>query len=447
MTDPFSTTIVVIALLVANGFFVAAEFALVKARGFRIEALADDGRPGARLARVIQLDLEPYLAACQLGITMASLGLGWVGEPAVAAVLEPLFRKMEMPEHILHTVAFLIGFVIFSSLHIVVGEQVPKTFAIRKPEPVSAWCAYPLHGFYILVYPLNWVLSRSTALILGLFKVEEATHAEVLTDRELRGLIETSREYGALEDDKATMLDNLFAFDERTVARVMIPRGDVVMLDVQAPSEQNIAALKSSAHSRFPLVDGDPARPIGVILAKEIFAALLDAQDAPWTRLRAYCRDGLFVPESLKLGPLFDTMRSQRAHMSLVVDEYGDFVGVVTLEDLVEEIVGDIHDETDPESKHPIVAVPDGWRVHGIASLTDVERATELAVPDDLDANTVSGLFMQRLGRMPEIGDAIDEGGFRLEVKAMKDHHVETALVTRLPPPVESDSQDALTDR
>lgn len=443
MTDPLWTSFVVLVLLATNGFFVAAEFALVKARGFRIEALADEGRSGAGLARRIQLEIEPYLAACQLGITMASLGLGWVGEPAVAAVLEPVFRRAELPEQMLHTVSFLIGFVIFSSLHIVIGEQVPKTFAIRKPEPVAAWCAYPLHGFYLLVYPLNWILSRTTALVLGVFKVEEATHAEVLTDQELRGLIETSREHGALEDDKATMLANLFAFDERTVARVMIPRGDVVMLDVQAPQADNIARLRSSVHSRFPLIDGDPARPTGVILAKEIYAALLDTDESPWKHLGRFRREGLYVPETLKLGVLFETMRARRAHMALVVDEYGDLVGVVTLEDLLEEIVGDIHDETDPEDKHPIVADADGWRVHGLASLTDVERATELTVPDDLDANSVSGLFMQRLGRMPETGDKIEEDGFRLEVESMKDHHVEVARLSRLPPKTGAEADDA----
>ena len=366
---------------------------------------------------------------------MASLGLGWVGEPAVAAVLEPLFKTMGMSEQLLHTTAFLVGFVIFSSLHIVIGEQVPKTFAIRKPEPVSLWVAYPLHGFYLLAFPLNWALNRASAAILGLFNVEEATHADVLSDAELRGLISNSQEHGEIADQKAQMLSNLFAFDERTVQRVMIPRVDAVVLDLALPSKANMRTVRESGHSRFPVLDSSEEAEspvIGVVLAKDLYAAVLDGAE-PWDRLREFCRDPLIVPETLRIGSLFETMRAKRAHMALVVDEYGDIVGVATLEDLLEEIVGDISDETDePESKYPIRAAGDGWQAHGLASLADVSRVTGLTVPDTLDANTLSGLFIQRLGRMPTAGDVVQEGVFTLEVTCMKDNHVEdVALVLK----------------
>ena len=210
MASLLAMTIVVVLLLAANAFFVAAEFALVKARGFRIDALVSEGRSGATMARKIQQDLEAYLAACQLGITMASLGLGWVGEPAVASILHPVFEFLQTPESMIHTTSFLVGFVIFSSLHIVVGEQVPKTFAIRQSEPVSLWVAYPLRAFYLLVYPLNWALNRASGGILALFNVEEATHADVFTDEELRGLILVSKEHGVIKGKKAEMLTNLF---------------------------------------------------------------------------------------------------------------------------------------------------------------------------------------------------------------------------------------------
>ena len=226
--------VAIVILLAANGFFVAAEFALVKARGFRIESLANEGRSSAKLTLRMQHNLEAYLAACQLGITMASLGLGWVGEPAVAALLEPLFLSMGVPETILHTSAFIVGFLIFSSLHIVVGEQVPKTLAIRKAEPVSLWVAYPLHFTYLVVFPLNWLLNTSTRKILSLFKVAEATHAEVYSNEELKGMVATSQEHGELGSDKAEMLRNLFEFDQRHVGRVMIPRTSLKLLDISA---------------------------------------------------------------------------------------------------------------------------------------------------------------------------------------------------------------------
>lgn len=436
MDSTFATVTTIVLLLLANGFFVAAEFALVKARGFRIDALAADGRLGAKLTQRIQRKLEAYLAACQLGITMASLGLGWVGEPAVEALLRPLFHTMELSPQVVHTTSFLIGFVLFSSLHIVIGEQVPKTFAIRKAEPVSLCVAYPLHAFYVLVFPLNWVLNRASGSILALFKVEEATHADVLTDEELRGLISVSREYGEIRGKKAEMLSNLFAFDERTVGRVMIPSGDVHVLDLQATPEENAEVLRTSGHSRFPLVSGDRAHPVGVVLAKEIYSAVLDGAPSPLERLNDFRRPPLVVPETLGIARLFETMRQKRAHMALVVDEYGEFIGVVTLEDLLEEIVGDINDETDDEpAKYAIRALDESsWQAHGLASLSDVQRATGLVVPPDLGANTLSGLFMQRLKRMPAVGDQITEQEFRLHVEAMKENRVEQVRLEQLSP-------------
>ena len=436
MDTAFGTVVAIVLLLLANGFFVAAEFALVKARSFRIDALAADGRFGAKLTQKVQRKLEAYLAACQLGITMASLGLGWVGEPAVEALLRPLFDSMELTEKVVHTTSFLVGFILFSSLHIVVGEQVPKTFAIRKAEPVSLWVAYPLHAFYLLVYPLNWALNRASGGILALFNVEEATHADVFSDEELRGLISVSTEHGELRGKKAEMLSNLFAFDERTVGRVMIPSGDVYVLDLQATPQENSEVLRVSGHSRFPLVDGDPSHPVGVVLAKEIYASVLEGAPSPLERLKEFSRAPLIVPEALRIARLFETMRSKRAHMALVVDEYGEFVGVVTLEDLLEEIVGDIADETDEDtSKYAIDALDENnWRAHGLASLADVQRATGLVVPPDLGANTLSGLFMQRLGRMPAVGDQITEKDYRLSVEAMEANRVDQVRLEKLSP-------------
>ncbi len=231
MPSQLETLLLVLFLLAANAFFVAAEFALVKAKPARLDALAGEGSARARLNGRIRDDLEAYLAACQLGSTMASLGLGWVGEPAVAALLEPLFRSAGFSDEVLHTTSFAVGFVVFSSLHIVVGEQVPKTFAIRQPEPVALWIAYPLHMFYRLAYPLNWALDMAANRILRLVHVEQATHADVLSDAEIRTVIQTSEEHGELDTDRAEMPQNVFEFGMRTVAEVMLPRGQVDLLE------------------------------------------------------------------------------------------------------------------------------------------------------------------------------------------------------------------------
>ena len=421
----------VVLLLVANGFFVAAEFALVKARAFRIAGLANEGSAAARLTVRIQSDLEAYLAACQLGITMASLGLGWVGEPAVAALLEPLFHSLGMPDALLHTSAFIVGFLIFSSLHIVIGEQVPKTFAIRRPEPVALWVAYPLRFAYLAVWPLNWLLNRASRGILGLFGVAEASHGEVLSGDELQGLVATSKAHGEIGHDKAEMLHNMFEFDRRQVGRVMIPSNQMHMLDLTHTPEENLAVMRETEHSRFPVVDD--GRIVGILLARDIFNAMLAGKEEPWRELSRFCREPLVVPETQRVAELFELMRVKRAHMALIIDEYGELAGAITLEDLLEEIVGEIHDETDEREEDEAIesVAVDRWEADGLVSLGDVERAVGLDVDSDLEANTLSGLFMERLARMPVVGDVIDTEQIRFRVLSIEGHRVGRVSIER----------------
>jgi CBS domain containing-hemolysin-like protein len=433
--DTTSSFVAVVLLLAANGFFVAAEFALVKARSFRIEAAAAAGSSAAQLTVRIQGNLEAYLAACQLGITMASLGLGWVGEPAVAALLEPLFHSMGVPDAVLHTVAFITGFLIFSSLHIVIGEQVPKTFAIRQAEPVSIWVAYPLHVSYLLVWPLNYLLNKASGSILSLFGVQEATHGEVLTGEEIKGLVATSKEHGEIHHQQADMLRNLFEFDQRQVGRVMIPRTSLHVLDVNGQPSENLEIIRETEHSRFPVVDSaHDDKIVGILLAKDLHRALLSGHAEPWRDIASLCREPMVVPETKQVSHLFEQMRSERAHMAFVIDEYGAFVGIITLEDLLEEIVGEIHDETDEDDGQPdlIVKGENEWEAAGLISLSDLGKSIGLLVPADLDANTLSGLIMNRLARIPAVGDELTESGFHLVVMTLEERRVGRARIMRL---------------
>jgi len=318
MENTYINLTAVVLLLIANGFFVAAEFALVSARGFRLEMMAANGSAAARHTVEIQNNLESYLASCQLGITMASLGLGWVGEPAVAAILKPLLIPVGMSEAALHTTSFIIGFIVFSSLHIVVGEQVPKTFAIRKPEPMLLAVVYPMKAFYWLSFPLTWVLNRTSRAILRYFKVEEATHAEVLTDQEIGNAVDVSMKHGEMEQEKAEMIHNLLRFDERAVERIMIPRVECNVLRLDSPPEENVRIMRGTKHSRFPLVDGGMENLVGIILMKDLVDTILGGEDEPWTDIKKYCREPMVVPETLKVSSLFETMRTKRAHMACV---------------------------------------------------------------------------------------------------------------------------------
>jgi len=421
------SVISIIILLAINGFFVAAEFALVKAKIFRIDALAKQGSKSAQLTLRIQDNLESYLAACQLGITMASLGLGWVGEPVVAALLEPVFHAFGFPEQAIHAISFILGFLIFSSLHIVVGEQVPKTFAIRQSEPVSLWCAYPLHWFYLFAFPLNWLLNKASKSILALFNVEEATHADVLSDDEIRGIINTSEKHGDLNTDKAVMLHNMFEFDTHTVEQIMVSRSEVEVLDLQTDWKVNLERIRSSQHSRFPVFDGNLDNPIGILLIKDLYNALIgiDNPPDPIVALRQNVREPLLVPETQPISNLFEAMRRKRTHMALAIDEYGSFSGVVTMEDMLEEIVGEIADELDVDEPDARVKWnEDHWETDGLLSMTDLERVVEVKFPDEVDVNTITGLFMSQLNRMPTSGDEVEESGLRFLALEVQNNRV-----------------------
>ncbi|NND00465.1 MAG: HlyC/CorC family transporter [Gammaproteobacteria bacterium] len=418
MNNTYSVAAIII-LLAVNAFFVAAEFALVKAKVFRIAAAANQGSAAAILTQRIQENLESYLAACQLGITMASLGLGWVGEPVVAALLEPLFIAAGMPTSLLHPVSFISGFLLFSALHIVIGEQVPKTFAIRKAEPVSIWCAYPLHLFYLLAYPLNWMLNRASGAILAMFNVEEATHADVLSNDEIRGVIETSEKHGDLNTDKATMLNNMFDFDTLTVQQIMVPRNNVDSLNLQIAWEKNEVLIQSTKHSRFPVFDGDTDNPVGTVLVKDLYCDLIapKAPKDPEQALKTNLREPLLVPEGQPIAKLFETMRSTRKHMALVVDEYGGFAGIVTLEDVLEEIVGEIADELDIDEPEQAVSWEgDHWECDGLATIPDIDRELGAGLAETTRTNTVNGLLMEELGQMPRRGDEVVVNGYQFKV-------------------------------
>lgn len=439
----------ILLLLAINAFFVAAEFALVKAKSFRINLLADQGSKTALLTQRIQNKLESYLAACQLGITMASLGLGWVGEPVVAALLEPVFHTIGVPPQLLHPISFILGFLIFSSLHIVVGEQVPKTFAIRQAEPVSMWTAYPLHWFYLLAFPLNWLLNKASGSILSMFNVEEATHADVLSDDEIRGIIDTSEKHGDLTTDKAVMLQNMFEFDTHTVEQIMLPQNEVDGLDLQLPWEKNLNKIRNTKHSRFPVFDGDPDAPVGILLVKDLYIELIDNNNQldPMQIIKDNLRTALLVPETQPISLLLESMRGNRSHMALVMDEYGSFSGVVTMEDMLEEIVGEIADEQDiDEPDAPARWVIDHWETDGLVTMMDLERVVNIDFPDKVDANTITGLFMSHLSRMPRPGDEIEESDLRflaLDVQNNRVGKVQIYPLTDLVSPIKQIDDDS----
>ncbi len=403
-------------LLAANAFYVAAEFALVKSRGFRVKAMADNNRFGAHLLQRMMGDVEPYLACCQLGITMASLGLGWVGEPTVAALLKPLLDPLGMSESALHFTSFLTGFLVFSSLHIVIGEQVPKTLAIRQPEPVSQWIAYPLFASYVLFYPLNWLLNAASRGILRMIGVKEASPHEILTGVEIEGLVGQSAEHGGIESGEAEYLQNVFRFGELAVSDVMVHRTAMTMLNADLPSEELVREVLSTEYTRIPLWREKPENIVGVLHAKDLLRAIRAAEgDTSKIDVASIASPPWFVPEMRPLSDQLKAFRRRKTHFALVVDEYGEVEGMVTLEDILEEIVGDISDEHDDVVAGVRAQADGSVVVDGSVPIRDLNRVMDWHLPDD-EAVTVAGLVIHEARSIPERGQSFTFYDFRFRV-------------------------------
>jgi CBS domain containing-hemolysin-like protein len=416
MSETVINILLAVFLLAANAFYVAAEFALVKSRGYRINTLAKRKYFGARLAQQMLGHIEAYLACCQLGITMASLGLGWVGEPTVSGLLRPMLAPLELPESALHFVSFITGFLVFSSLHIVLGEQVPKTLAIRQPEPVSLWIAYPLHISYVVFFPLNWLLNAASRAVLRLIRVKETSHNEILSGPEIEGIVETSAEHGSIQEGQAEFIQNVFRFGELEVSDVMVHRTKMVMICADDKPEDIVNAVIASPVTRLPLWREKPENIVGILHVKDLLRALHAVDgDAGKIDVGALATPPWFVPDTRPLSEQLKAFRRRKTPFALVVDEYGEVEGLVTLEDILEEIVGDITDEHD-------VAMPgvrpqsDGSvNVDGAVPIRDLNRVMEWNLPDQ-EATTVAGLVIHEARSIPEPGQSFTFHGFRFRV-------------------------------
>jgi CBS domain containing-hemolysin-like protein len=432
MTSTTFNLLIAIFLLAANAFYVAAEFALVKSRGFRINAMAEQNRFGARLLQRMIHNVEAYLACCQLGITMASLGLGWVGEPTVSALLHPVLVPLGMPEQALHFTSFLVGFLVFSSLHIVVGEQVPKTLAIREPVPVSQWIAYPLHASFLVLYPLNWLLNSASRSILRMIGVKESSHHEILTDVEIEGLVEESAEHGTMELGQAEYIQNVFRFGELEVSDVMVHRTEMVTINADDPPEAIVDAVLKAEFTRIPLWRGTPENIVGILHAKDLLRALKNAEGDPSTiDVMAIALPPWFVPDIRPLSEQLKAFRRRKTHFALVVDEYGEVEGLVTLEDILEEIVGDIADEHDIPVPGVRPQTDGSVNVDGAVPIRDLNRAMDWNLPDD-EATTVAGLVIHEARSIPDVGQSFTFHGFRFNVMRKERNRITALRITPL---------------
>lgn len=421
--------LIVLALVLANGFFVAAEFALAKVRSTQIEPHVQAGERRARLAAHMLRHLDAYLSATQLGITLASIALGWVGEPAFAWLIEPLVGRLPgVSPALLHSISLTTAFAAVSVLHIVFGELVPKSIAIRLPRGTTLWTAAPLYVFYWAMFPAIWLLNRTANGILRLVGLQPAGEHEIAHSEEEVRLLLASRHGAELSEEKRGLLANVFELFDRVARQVMVPRADVVFLSTTRGLAENLATARSSGHTRFPLCDGDLDRILGVVHIKDLFRAERLPDD-----LRRIARPVKFVPESTPLDKLLTRMRSERLHLAAVIDEYGGVSGIVTLENVIEEIVGPIQDEFDAEKPELVDRGNGVWQVSGSMLVMDLEDELGLEL-SDRDEDTVAGLVLSELGRRPRVGDRVAVADLAFEVLEVQGNRIRTVRLVREEP-------------
>lgn len=421
-----------LACVAANAFFVAAEFALAKVRPSALEALAKQGDKDALRAYEITKKLDAYLSATQLGITLASLGLGWLGEPALARLIESALALLGVVEQTghppawVHGIAATIAFAVISIAHIVIGELVPKSLAIQRPEQVSRWSSRPLQVFYYLSFPALWVLNGASNMVLRMLKLPTMEHAEgKLSLEELKLLIQASFSNRGLEGTKRDLLERVLRATDRPVRAVMIPRVDMKVISLEADFDTCMGQVRRFGYSRYPVAeDGDPDKIVGYLYVKD----LLMAARRPRGTIGDLKRDILFVPESRSVGELLNEFQATKIPIALIVDEYGGTSGLVTLEDVVEELVGDIQDELHVDGPRIRLTEEGGAVVDGSFPMGDL-ALDGLDAPAIEGAETVGAYLLATLGRLAHPGDRIRLGAFDAVVEDVRERRVHRVAI------------------
>jgi len=420
----------VVALVLLNGFFVAAEFALVKIRDTQLDPLILKGQRRAQRARYILNHLDSFLSAAQLGITLASLGLGWVGEPVFSTLLAPVLGWLNVEPQLRHWIAFVVGFSTITFLHIVAGEQAPKWLAIQKPLPATLWIAYPLFWFSRLSFPFIWVLNQSALWLLRRLGLETQPETELPhSEEELRLLFATAQQKAGGSKLGRDIVLNALDLGHRIARDVMRPRQEIVGLNTDASLTECIDLAESTRYSRFPLCEGgDIDKTLGVVHIKDLYAMRLKVRTA--RDLLPAARKLVYVPETARLEKLLQLLLERKLHLAIVVDEYGGTVGMVTLENILEELVGQIQDEFDQEK--PLLARVTGnvWELDGALPLRELSELVGQPLSAE-GITTVSGYVTFRLGGFPQEGEVLRLGTYELRVVAVTGMRVTQLTLTR----------------
>ncbi|WP_255835777.1 hemolysin family protein [Bacillus sp. FS02] len=419
----------VLLLIAATAFFVVTEFAIVKIRGSKINQLIESGDKRAIHVQKLTTNLDEYLSACQLGITITALGLGWLGEPTVEHFLHPLFEKAGLHSALTDIISFIIAFVIITFLHVVVGELAPKTIAIQKAEAVSLVTAKPLIFFYKVMVPFIKALNGAARGIVKLFGFHSVKEHEVaISEEELRLILSESYEKGEINQSEYKYVNKIFEFDNRVAREIMIPRTEISAIEIEQSLEDVTHYMLNERYTRYPVIKEDKDHVIGVINSKDVFKASFLNQEVS---IEDLMRPVIRVIESTPVQELLILMQKERIHMSVLVDEYGGTAGLVTVEDILEEIVGEIRDEYDQDETPHIVKKGDfHYVMDGKALIDEVNDLLDLAIEND-DVDTIAGWMMTHKIDF-DIGDIIEAEGCEFKIVDAEDHHIRTIEVKKV---------------
>ncbi|OSB09073.1 hemolysin family protein [Paraclostridium bifermentans] len=425
----FINILLVFILVFLNGFFVATEFAMVKVRKSRIETLIIQGNKHAKRTLIVVKDLNSYLSACQLGITLASLGLGWVGEPAILRLLMPIFNLFNLPSSLEHSIAFIIAFSIITGCHIVFGELVPKSLAIISPEKIALSTAFPLILFYKLTYPVMWIFNHSTNWILkvfGLSQVDE--HESVHTDEEIKLLVEESYNHGLVDKTELTLVDNIFDFSDKTVKEIMVPRTDITNIFIEDSFDDIIDFTLKEQLTRYPVCKENKDNVIGFIHIKDLYKQKIEGNNQ---EIKNIIREIKLVPESMLISDLLKIFKKDKVQVALVIDEYGGTAGLVTIEDILEEIVGEIQDEFDEEEDAIIKCEDNSYIVDGKVLIEDITEFLYIDIEDE-HIDTIGGWAYTQLDAYPKPNDKFTYKNYEFTILKCNRKRINKLLIKNL---------------
>lgn len=413
-----------------NGFFVLSEFSIVKVRHSKLEQLVKEKKPNAKQALEIISKLDTYLSACQLGVTISSLALGWIGEPAIARLLAYFLAPFELGSALLHTISFVIAFSFITLLHVVIGELVPKSIAIAMADKTVLWVARPLHIFWVLFLPLIKTFDFLATVSLKLIGVQAATNESetAFSEEEIKIIASESQKGGVLDEFETEIIRNAVDFSDIVAKEVMTPRKDMICLNKNKSYEENMKIVSEHKHTRFPYIDDSKDSILGMIHIRDLMKNEITEGKKD---LDEFVRPMFLVPENVSISKILIRMNKERTHTALVVDEYGGTAGLITMEDIMEEIVGDINDEHDDEDENYKKLADSIFEFNGRCDIETVEELLIITYPEDLDQVTIGGYVFNLLGRLPVVGDRAEDELCYYEVKRMNGNAIDRVKVVK----------------